>query len=352
MVTAARAGHQEAQQRHRRGARVNRHVEGETLVARALEFGSVRSFSTMETMQPRTTTYWLSMHLPYACRHSGACCSSGWEIPIERSRVEAVTTLRSPLAWLRPVNDGPEDVAGMLATSDDGRCVFHGDGCEIQHAFGHDALPSACQHFPREVLIDPRGVFVTLSHYCPTAADLLFSHVGAVEIVEGPPALPHGDPEGLDARDVLPPLLTEGVLMDLEAYAAWESHMVKVLAGGATRPENALARLRVHLAQLQRWRPRDGALVQWVSELPAEASVTVELSMCDVVLGRYLAARAFASWARYARGGVVSVLDALDVALARVLAHHVRLPLVEAIRQTDLELVHLGPRQGVATRTT
>lgn len=293
------------------------------------------------------------MHVPYACRHSGACCSSGWAIPIERARVGAVATLRAPQAWLRPVSGGPEEIAGTLAISDSGGCMFHGDGCEIQHALGHSALPSACQHFPREVLIDQRGVFVTLSHYCPTAADLLFSHVGAVEIVEGPPALPDGDPEGLDARDVLPPLLTEGVLMDLEAYAAWEAHMVKVLTSGGSRPEDALARLRVDLGQLQRWRPRDGALGPRVSELATGGGVAArELPMTDVVIGRYLAARAFASWSAYARAGVVSVLDGLDLALSRVRAHNLRLPLGEAIRQTDLELVHLAPRQGLATRTT
>ena len=201
-------------------------------------------------------TFWLSMHVPYACRHSGVCCSSGWAIAVEHTRTAAIGMLRGDGSWLLPAPGAPPEVAGILALANGGHCVFHRQGCEIQRAYGHAALPSACQHFPREVLIDARGVSVTLSHYCPTAVDLLFDHVGSVEIVEGPPALPTGAAEGLDARDVLPPLLTEGVLMDMEGCSAWEAHMVRVLtAHDAATAEDKLARLEIDLATVQRWRP-------------------------------------------------------------------------------------------------
>ena len=34
--------------------------------------------------------FWLNFHLPYACRHSGMCCTSGWPIPVEQARVAAI----------------------------------------------------------------------------------------------------------------------------------------------------------------------------------------------------------------------------------------------------------------------
>src|SRR5262245_21331911 len=55
--------------------------------------------------EPRV--FWLSMHVPYACHDSGACCSSGWPIPIERSRVETVRLLRQDGSWLLPAPEAP-----------------------------------------------------------------------------------------------------------------------------------------------------------------------------------------------------------------------------------------------------
>lgn len=295
-------------------------------------------------------TYWLSMHVPYGCRHSGACCSAGWPIPMERTRVAAVGMLRSDGTWLVPVRGAPPEVAGLMAVSDVGRCVFHGDGCGIQNALGHAALPSACQHFPREVLIDARGALVTLSHYCPTAVELLFDHVGPVEIVTGPPAIPHGEPEGLDARDVLPPLLTEGVLMDPQGYAAWEAHMVRTLCTEDARtPHHALMALEADLAAVQRWRPGADSLSAAIARLPVAAAASVTAAggspgVGDIVIRRYLAARAFASWMAYQGGGIAAVLGSLRVVLSALEEQSAQLPLKEAIRQTDLRLLHLMPR--------
>ena len=50
-----------------------------------------------------------------------------------------------------------------------------GNLCAIQRQMGHDQLPSACRHFPRVVVLDPRGTFITLSHVCPTAARMLIA---------------------------------------------------------------------------------------------------------------------------------------------------------------------------------
>ena len=295
-------------------------------------------------------TYWLSMHLPYSCRHSGACCSSGWAIPIEPGRVERVNLLRPDGSWLHPSSVALPDVAGILRVSESGHCVFHRGDCEIQRAFGPAALPSACQHFPREVLIDARGVFVTLSHYCPTAADLLFSHTGPVAIVEGPPAVPEGEAEGLDARDVLPPLLTAGVLMDLDAYAAWEAHIVRELTASDERSaDEVLTQLEADLAVLQRWRPGGAPLVDLVRRLEERPLASAaQGDDAAPIARRYLAARAFASWMPYQGGGVAAGLGSLRFALKVLGDHCARLPLKDAIRQTDLRIVHLLSRDSVA----
>lgn len=303
------------------------------------------------------------MHVPYACRHSGACCSSGWAIPIEHARVAPVGMLRGDGSWLRPAPEAPATIAGVIAHTRDGRCVFRDEGCEIQRALGHAALPSACQHFPREVLIDARGAFVTLSHYCPTAADLLFDHDGPIGIVEGPPAVPVGDPEGLDARGVLPPLLSDGVLMDLEGYSAWEAHLVHVLTSDDGRtPEDALATLGSDLGVLQQWRPGGRSLSEAITRLPASAAGSSRAvppitagpgcspGLSDLVIRRYLAARAFASWMAYQAGGMAAVLTHLRLALAVLREHHARAPLKESIRQTDLKLMHLMARDDLVAR--
>jgi hypothetical protein len=306
--------------------------------------------------------FWLSMHVPYACRHSGACCSSGWAIPLERERVAAIGAVRPGDAWLLPAVGAPDGVAGVIAVSAIGRCVFHRDGCEIHRALGPAAKPSACQHFPREVLIDSRGVFVTLSHYCPTAADLLFDSVGPIDIVAGPPALPHGEPEGLDARHVLPPLLTEGVLMDYAGYDAWEAHMVRVLTRDDERPpEHALSALANDLLSIQRWRPGRTSLAEEIARLsprPVSTSGPMTSVPSAVVIRRYLAARAFASWMAYQGNGLRTVVGSLFVTLdvlrerlakagSRDAGEPSRDRLKEAIRQTDLVLVHETPREQV-----
>jgi hypothetical protein len=309
----------------------------------------------LERWNSTTPTYWLSMHVRYACRDAGACCSSGWPIPIERIRVGAVRGLRPDMSWLRVVDEAPPDIAGALALSSDGHCVFHRERCDIQRRLGARAMPAACQHFPRQVILDRRGVFVSLSHFCPTAADLLFTHTGSVAIVPGPPAIPDGEPEGLDARDVMPPLLDAGVLMDLESYSAWERHVVSVLgAAGGLPADAALRRLEDDLRSIQRWRPGATSLTEVVNGLDASGQGSDDaFDVEDLVVRRYLAARAFASPAAYGRAGIAAVLGTLRQALSLLRGLRRRLPLKEAIRETDRQLLHQGePVHGSNSATT
>ena len=142
----------------------------------------------------------LDFHASYRCRHAGACCRSAWTIPFDDGTIAA------------------RDVHGACS-------VFDGAShlCSIHAAHGQHALPLTCRMFPRVVLHDARGTFISLSHFCPTAAQLLFDAPGDGRIVDAPRALAEvGELDGLDARGEWPPLLRAGVLMDVDSYGAWE----------------------------------------------------------------------------------------------------------------------------------
>ena len=203
----------------------------------------------------------LRMHAGYRCRHAGACCRADWEIPAETHVLTAVDrsrVLRESSAGLA-LMDGLRGTAELLVPRDDRRtCLFyepHASGsCALQREANEDALPSACRHFPRELLIDPRGTFVSLSHFCPTAAALLTTP-DALDIVEAQPPLRIGGPiDALDATDALPPLLRPAMLSDLDGYAAWEAAGLAILARQDLTASAALDRIeamteRVRLGQ-------------------------------------------------------------------------------------------------------
>jgi hypothetical protein len=304
-------------------------------------------------------TFWLSFHAPYACRHSGACCSSGWDIAVEKGGVAAISSavrdrrIAAPAIWLTQVDGAPADIGGILRLAADGRCVFHGAGCAIHSALGHAALPAACRHFPRVALIDGRGVFVTLSHYCPTAASLLLQSKGGTQIIEGPPALPDDElPEGLDARDALPPLRHPRMLMDLESYGAWERSLVTALAGSDS-PEDVLDATAGRRVQLS-----DQALFAIAKDsVPAPYTWPDYVASGDAgpppadIEGRYLTAHAFACWMAYQGNSLLSIVIYLRVVLAVLRAEVQRRgSVLEGIRQSDLLLRHLADREALAAR--
>lgn len=244
--------------------------------------------------------FWLNFHLPYRCRHSGACCTAGWPIPVEPSRA----TLIKKGEW---VAEG-----GVLPVDASGACVFHRNGCTV-----YENRPLSCVHFPYVCMIDPRGVHVTLSHYCPTAAAMLFDYDGTIEVVEGPSPVPQLEiPEGLDARESLPPIVpaTDGTkprLMSWEEFAQWERDELKTLRGV-------------------------------IGDDPFAP-----------VIERYLAAKLFASWAMYQdEDGIAAVRKFVRAAYLRLreemqigsIAEGRRVDaaiLLSAIRRVDFELFHL-----------
>ncbi len=377
---------------------------------------------------------WLSCHVHYACRHSGACCRSGWPLPVEHAAVAAIDaavvrgkvwTVDGHADWLDEAAHAPGDVRGTFRQAHGG-CVFHVPAppltvragsreryCGLHAGLGHAALPSSCQHFPRICLVDDRGVRVSLSHYCPTAAAMLVDHDAPLAIVEGPPPVPSRDvPEGLDARGQLPPRLTERVLMDLDGLTAWEAHVVEVLAGAGAEasPERAVARVAADATRLTGWVPASGrSLAAAVAALPAEgrgddidvaaarlANAATWPAWSDVAAdacrgpwvpdppppdlaaldatfvapvwaafapaaGRYLAARAFGAWITWQADAAQSLAAwltlchaALRIECARTCGAAGRVldrdAVVAAIRQADLSLVHYADAVALARR--
>jgi Fe-S-cluster containining protein len=340
--------------------------------------------------------FWLTTHLRYRCRHSGACCTARWPIPIERDRVAAVQEaiasgrVRAPSEWYRPAPDAPAEVAGVLTLQPSGTCVFHhpGAGSGRSSAAGgcaiHVMRPVSCRHFPYACVLDPRGVHVTLSHFCPTAANLLFDEDVEVRVVEGPPIFDDGvEPEGLDARDALPPVFPGTLhtalstapgtphpapstapwtlhpplctrprlqLMPWDKVTEWEHAFVSSLAGDTRTPDSpsvlTFNRARAALDGIRSWpeAPADLADV-W------EALVAPAWPDWARVIGRYLAARAHASWAMHIGGGPGDVERFIDLArtvlqveavrASRPSGHQLtRETLTTAIRQADLLLLH------------
>jgi Fe-S-cluster containining protein len=218
----------------------------------------------------------LSIHADYRCRNAGACCSSGWDIPVEpevedrlraalgegRLRLEPAGAPSRPAtsACFRTALGLPHGARVVLAADAKGRCAFlEADRrCAVHRQVDVEHLPGACRAFPRIVTLTPLGVSVTLSHYCPTAAAKLFAE-GALRVVEEPQAFPPSSPyDGLDARDALPPLLRPGVLMDWPSLDRWERFAVRVLADEERSPEAALDVLAAAAEEARRWTPEEG----------------------------------------------------------------------------------------------
>jgi hypothetical protein len=301
--------------------------------------------------------------------------------------------------------DLPDGAAAMVARTATGHCVFyHGRSglCVIQRDVGETHLPPTCKHFPRVAVRDRRGTFISLTHYCPTAAAMLFGPDGPIEIVESPPAFPPADYEGLRVdEEAWPPLLHPRMLMDLDGYSAWERHMVARCNQSRLSPEQVLSTLWRDACALRAYKPDDGPLTTAVERLPQDAvdapteatlesslrlhaevlltvpddvrpepdeeglreayvrGVVPEWATWHVPLRRYLAAKAFANWTAYQGRGVLAIVRGLQAALAFVRVEAARECrnagraldadlLKQAFRGTDFVLNHIAVGESLA----
>jgi hypothetical protein len=255
--------------------------------------------------------------------------------------------------------DAPDDVAGILAARDNGHCVFFeagGPGCSI-----HDVKPAGCNHFPYLCLIDQRGVHVSLSHYCPTAASLLFEHRGPVAIVEGHAPTGDDDVEGMDARESLPPLAADRkTLMSFAELSAWEREQISRAKVDELQDQDVALFQQARSAVPAPWRwpepPEHLSEIWWSQVAPAWVHF-------DEVLANYAAAKMFASWSLYLGDGIEAAAHSGRIAAAvlRVEAARqcalFRRPLdrellIEAIRQSDLLLVHYADPAVIAAASS
>lgn len=262
----------------------------------------------------------LDFHASYRCRHAGACCTAAWTIPFEDGTVAA------------------RDAHGACSFFDGATslCLIHG-------AHGAHALPVTCRMFPRIVLHDSRGTFLSLSHFCPTAARLLFQAPGDAVIVEAPHALAGvGELEGLDARREWPPLLRPGVLMEPVSYGEWERRAVLLLTRTKASAEGALATLEETTAPIAAWTPGSGALLDAVQRaFEAAPSRGVRCEADEMPVRRWLAARLFGAWTAYQGDGLAATLRYLRLCLATFLRERdADGDAFEAIRRSDLRIVH------------
>jgi hypothetical protein len=254
--------------------------------------------------------------------------------------------------------------------------------------------------------VDGRGTFVTLSHFCPTAAALLVDSHTPLAIVENPPAFPaEREYEGLDAANDWPPLLRPDVLFDDASFGLWERHLIEVLGSSARGVDATLVRIAATGERLRAWSAQQGELRDWTLQallhpplagddaagrryepfagpaafLRACASVPAGLAAPDLpeslnendtafvapawdrhaqpVL-RYLGAKAFASWTAYQSRGIRTQIAELFMAstilrieCVRACTHVRRIldrdTLVAAVRAADWLLVHLADREAL-----
>ena len=355
--------------------------------------------------------YALSIHADYRCHRSGVCCTSDWDVPVELPLYRSLSQALAagdvhPAAEphngdpvLMTGDDLPDDAAAMVARTSSGDCVFYQRGsglCVIHRDAGEAQLPATCRHFPRLAVRDGRGTSITLTHYCPTAAAMLFRDDVALEIVDAPSAFPPAEYEGLVITpEDWPPLLHPRMLMDLSGYAAWERHMVACCAREGISPESVVATLDRDARQLRRYSRDRGSLTDSVAALPCsnvpadphrvlDGSLAIYADVLKAVpadmmpepdetgldlayangvadswdqfrvpLTRFLATKAFASWTAYQGRGVLTIVRGLEAALGLVrveAARQVRNAgraldaalLREAFRQADFLLNHLA----------
>jgi Fe-S-cluster containining protein len=324
-------------------------------------------------------TLCLSVHAGYGCRRAGACCQN-WTVPAEPHVLQVVEARRVRREGVKgPLfvpSTTPGDVSRWNVARDaDGSCVFFdrdaGGLCAIHRDAGAGALPSACRHFPRKILRDRRGTFISLSHFCPTAAAMLLAR-DPLQVVEAHPPLRLAEPvEGLDATDALPPLVRPGVLSDLEGYGAWEQACVATFARADLCYQDALDLVAAATENIRNWRPGSGALSERVHtafrdarpEMGADADAQSRAidPRFDVAMKNYLAARVFANWIAYQGRGLRSIVEWLRTCAALVRHHISRRALdtgsapdtadfVEALRMSDLLLLHAVDTQAIAWR--
>lgn len=344
----------------------------------------------------------LSFHADYRCGNTGVCCSSGWDVAVETSvqlRLEPRLAERASLLPNGPdgfvaLSEPPTGCHAAFRRDSAGVCWFRDKerrDCAIHREFGVDSLASACRQFPRVAVLEPGQTSVSLSHYCPTAAGLLFREPSEFRIVDGPEAFPSTWPfEGLDARQAYSPLLRPGVLLGFDGLRAFEASAVAVLAQPDVRV--AVGRIVAAVERIRAWRPDFGPVPDLVrlafdqaaggsrTHLASDPRRTLADSIppgsppklpplptfvgtfpqiearSDLALRRYVAARLIGAWVMFQGDDLATVAAYLGLCLDCVFLFESARDRTEAeldrwreaIREADLWLLHYCDPQRLA----
>jgi hypothetical protein len=301
----------------------------------------------------------------------------------------------------------------VLVPSSDGACPAFdrtgGNSCAVQRELDHEGLPASCRHFPRVALLEADAVRVTLSHFCPTAAGMLFkADARTLAIVQDAAGIADRcEHDGFDARQTIPPLLRPGVAMDHTTCRVWERALLETFDRPGLSPEDMLGEIALLPETIRGWSAQACSLethagkaraaaalqsptVRWRMALPeasrlflravesvpqglSRPALPVDGDAGDRVwvqprwaafarpLGRFLAARAFAAWSAYLGEGLRTQVAMLSIALAAVRIEAIRetssgsRPLDDrrlhaAIRSADLLLHHLSDLPSLIVR--
>jgi Fe-S-cluster containining protein len=346
----------------------------------------------------------LGIHARYQCRHSGACCRN-WTVPAEPQVVRIVETRKLRRAGFSGTLFTHAQGAVAVARDEDNDCVFYdrGDGglCVIHRDAGVDALPAACRHFPRKILRDRRGVLVSLSHYCPTAARMLLCGRDLTLVAAGPSLELRPPLDAFEAAEALPPLLRPGLLCDMEGYRAWEEAGIATFARDDLRAGECLDVIAAATETVRPWTPGDERLASRVASAfrraPSRAAGDADAyrraietvaslaagragefvpiddfdrrwQMCvgdrtpgvGAFLKNYLAARLFANWIAYQGRGLRSIvawLRTCDAVVRHNLLERARRSgappleedMIQSVRSADLLLLHVIDTAAFAT---
>ena len=228
----------------------------------------------------------LGFHADYRCRHSGACCTADWDVPVElpvyRSLSDALVGGRLRVAPTAGATypfivepDLPDGTAAMLDRDERGHCVFYERDREALHRPSRSRRAASADDVPAlSARVGPgstRHVRLALALLSDGGVDAV-SATGRSRSSPSrrrflmPTTTVSSSPPTICRRCCIP-----RVLMDLDGYSAWERHMVGRCADVDEQPESMLATLMRDADLLRRWRPGSITLSEAVWELPHEA---------------------------------------------------------------------------------
>ena len=258
--------------------------------------------------------YSLTIHSNFQCESCGVCCATNWNIPVEKQVYE---TLHQHLKngnitvpgnkeididnLLIKTANLPERAEANIGRDELGRCLFFdydkGNLCSIQHDVGIDSQPWVCRIFPRLCVLQPQGIFITLSHFCPVATTFLFCENSNINIIKNDPTfIQSGIYAGHDARTHLPPLLRPNVLMTWETYDIWERYAVEFMSKEDYTPEEALIVLITTVEKIRNWNGQNPPLLDFLKEIlekdsqanPAELKSQIKQLPCGLLKAKQI----------------------------------------------------------------